>query len=108
MCHGGQNEVVNGITPTPDLSHLPKPIATPKTPQPCKNRPSPRNANLNREIKGVDLPRPFPRLTYSEAMARYGSDKPDTRFILEFADVSQAVADCGFRCVLVEGGILGG
>ncbi|GBF87954.1 aspartyl-tRNA synthetase [Raphidocelis subcapitata] len=54
-------------------------------------------AEIFREIKGVDLPRPFPRLPYSDAMARYGSDKPDTRFGLEFADVSAAVADCGFR-----------
>jgi len=51
-----------------------------------------------REIKGIDLPHPFPRLPYADAMSRYGSDKPDTRFGLEFQDVSSAVAGCGFRC----------
>ncbi|XP_021896033.1 aspartate--tRNA ligase, chloroplastic/mitochondrial [Carica papaya] len=39
------------------------------------------------EIKGVQLPNPFPRLTFSEAMDRYGSDRPDTRFALELKDV---------------------
>jgi len=46
---------------------------------------------------GIDLPRPFPRMTYAEAMARYGCDKPDTRYGLELHDVSAAVAECSFR-----------
>lgn len=46
---------------------------------------------------GLDLPTPFPRLTWQEAMARYGSDKPDTRFGMELLDVSKAVENSGFK-----------
>jgi aspartyl-tRNA synthetase len=53
--------------------------------------------HLVKTIKGIELPRPFPRLTYAEAMRRYGSDKPDTRFGLELADVSDVVEGCGFK-----------
>jgi aspartyl-tRNA synthetase len=48
-------------------------------------------------VKGIDLPTPFPRLTYAEAMNRYGSDKPDTRFGLELVDVSDLMKDSGFK-----------
>lgn len=41
------------------------------------------------EIKGIQLPNPFPRLTYAEAMGRYGSDRPDLRFDMELKDVSR-------------------
>ncbi|MGZ0086515.1 aspartate--tRNA ligase [Caldibacillus thermoamylovorans] len=47
--------------------------------------------------KGIDLPRPFPRITYDEAMSRYGSDKPDIRFGLELVDVSDIVRDSAFQ-----------
>jgi aspartyl-tRNA synthetase len=50
-----------------------------------------------RETLEVDLPRPFPRLTYAEAMRRFGSDKPDVRFGLEIVDVSDLVAAAGFK-----------
>jgi len=50
---------------------------------------------------------PFPRLTYDEAMARYGTDKPDLRYGLELVDVSDLAAECGFRVfaqTVAEGG----
>ncbi len=45
----------------------------------------------------VDLPNPFPRMSHTEAMQRYGSDKPDLRVTLELVDVTDAVADVGFK-----------
>ena len=54
-------------------------------------------SGLFREVLGVEMARPFPRLTYAEAMARYGSDKPDLRFGLELVDLSPAVVESGFK-----------
>ncbi len=54
-------------------------------------------AHIFKTVKGIDLPRPFPRLTYAEAMDRYGSDKPDTRYGLQLVNVSDLVADSGFK-----------
>jgi aspartyl-tRNA synthetase len=45
----------------------------------------------------VDLPNPFPRITYAEAMRRYGSDKPDLRVTLELTEVTDLVADVAFK-----------
>lgn len=72
---------------------------------------------LFKETLDMDIALPLPRLTWKEAMDRYGSDKPDTRFGLELCDVSDIVKDCGFkvfssavqeggsvRCIRVEGG----
>ena len=53
--------------------------------------------HIFQSVKNINLPSPFPRLTYAEAMDRYGSDKPDTRFGLELVDVSDVVKDCGFK-----------
>jgi aspartyl-tRNA synthetase len=47
-------------------------------------------------LRGVDVPRPFPRLTWAEAMDRYGSDKPDTRFGIEIRDLSAHLASTEF------------
>lgn len=52
---------------------------------------------LVKKVKGVEIPKPFPRMTYKEAMDRYGSDKPDTRFGLELINVSEIVKDSGFK-----------
>lgn len=49
-----------------------------------------------KEIKGIDLELPFIKMPYSEAMDRFGSDKPDTRFGLELKDISDIVKDCEF------------
>ena len=50
-----------------------------------------------REVIGVELADPFPRMTYAEAMRRFGSDKPDLRNPMEFTDVAALVKDCGFK-----------
>ncbi|MGI2746827.1 aspartate--tRNA ligase, partial [Bacillus cytotoxicus] len=50
-----------------------------------------------KDVKGVEISVPFPRMTYADAMARYGSDKPDTRFEMELTDLSEFAAGCGFK-----------
>ncbi|MCD8803295.1 aspartate--tRNA ligase [Staphylococcus warneri] len=50
-----------------------------------------------KDVKGIDVPGPFPRMTYAEAMSRYGSDKPDTRFDMELINVSQLGHDMDFK-----------
>ncbi|WP_088067029.1 aspartate--tRNA ligase [Gottfriedia luciferensis] len=52
---------------------------------------------MMKETKGVDLVTPLPRMSYEEAMNRYGSDKPDTRFGLELIDVSSFAKESGFK-----------
>ena len=61
------------------------------------------------EILGAEIKAPFPRLPYSEAMRRYGTDKPDTRYGMELVDLSGAFANTGFRAfasVLHNGGVI--
>src|SRR5690606_2985877 len=52
---------------------------------------------LFKEIKGIEIELPIRRMTYKEAMEKYGVDKPDLRFGFEFKDISDLVADCGFK-----------
>jgi len=65
--------------------------------------------HIFKTVKGIDLPRPFARLTYAAAMEKYGSDKPDTRFGLELVNVSDLVKDSGFKVfsgAISSGGIV--
>jgi len=64
-------------------------------------------AAVVKEVRGVDVALPFPRLTYAEAMGRYGSDKPDTRFGLELKDVSDIAKASDFK-VFTQAVELGG
>ena len=50
-----------------------------------------------KSVKGIELPRPFPRMTWHEAMERYGTDRPDTRYGMELVTVSDIVQDMGFK-----------
>lgn len=64
---------------------------------------------LFREIKGIDIQLPIQRMTYAEAMRRFGSDKPDLRFGYELKDLSDLVQGCGFGVfegALAAGGIV--
>ncbi len=59
-----------------------------------------------KDALGIDIPLPLPRLTFKDAMERYGSDKPDTRYGMEICDLSEVVKDCGFGVFTsaIEGG----
>jgi len=54
-------------------------------------------AKIWKEHMNVDVPTPFPRITYKEAMETYGSDKPDTRFDMTINNLSDILSDCGFK-----------
>jgi len=61
------------------------------------------------KVLGVDVSPPFQRMTYAEAMDKYGSDKPDLRYGLEFHDLSEAVRGSGFRVfagAVADGGVV--
>lgn len=50
-----------------------------------------------KEVKGIEIPTPFPQITYDESMARFGNDKPDTRFDMELIDLADVVKDVEFK-----------
>jgi aspartyl-tRNA synthetase len=54
-------------------------------------------AKIMKQVKDVDVTLPLPRMTYDEAMSRFGSDKPDTRFGLELVDLSEILKNSGFK-----------
>lgn len=67
--------------------------------------------SIMKELRGIDIQAPFPRLTYQEAMERYGSDKPDTRYGMELVDISLAVQDSDFKVfanTVKNGGVVKG
>ncbi len=64
-----------------------------------------------KDVLGVEMTDPIPRLSYKEAMERYGSDKPDTRYAMEIFDLSESVKECGFGVfenAIAEGGTVRG
>ncbi len=66
-------------------------------------------AAVMREVAGRDVQTPFPRMTYADAMARFGSDKPDTRFGMELADLTPALRQTqfrAFRAAIDAGGVV--
>jgi aspartyl-tRNA synthetase len=66
---------------------------------------------LFKELKGIELKRPFTSLTYEEAMSRFGSDKPDMRFALELRDFTDALRQCQarvFAAAIQNGGVVKG
>jgi aspartyl-tRNA synthetase len=65
--------------------------------------------HLFKTVKGVELPETFPRITYAEAMDRYGTDRPDARFGLELVNVSDLFATSGFKVfsgAIAQGGVV--
>ncbi|HLC43073.1 MAG TPA: aspartate--tRNA ligase [Methylomirabilota bacterium] len=68
-------------------------------------------AHILHAVRGVELPRPFPRLTYADAMERFGSDKPDLRFSMELADLTDLFRGGEFQAfaqVVAGGGVVKG
>jgi len=66
---------------------------------------------LFKDTIGLEVERPFPRLTYHEAMERFGSDKPDIRFGMELVDISDVAENCGFKVfnsAVASGGMVKG
>ena len=57
---------------------------------------------IMKEVKGIDVTAPFPRIPYDEAMGTFGSDKPDTRFGLKLVDLTEVFKSSALKCLLVQ------
>ena len=65
--------------------------------------------NLFKAVRGIELQPPFAQMTYDEAMRRYGTDRPDTRFGLELVDLTETLRGCGFKVfqsAIEKGGVV--
>ena len=65
--------------------------------------------NLFKAVRGIELQPPFTQMTYDEAMRRYGTDRPDTRFGLELVDLTETLRGCGFKVfqsAIEKGGVV--
>ena len=65
--------------------------------------------NLFKAVRGIELQPPFAQMTYDEAMRRYGTDRPDTRFGLEMVDLTETLRGCGFKVfqsAIEKGGVV--
>ncbi len=68
-------------------------------------------ARVVKDVRGIDIPRPIPRMSYADAMARYGTDKPDVRFGMEIVDLGGVFAGSEFRAfsgAIADGGAVRG
>lgn len=79
------------------------------TPEDIQNYTEQMLAKVMQDTLGIDIELPFPKMTWDEAMNRFGSDKPDTRFGMEFIDLSEVVKDVDFKVfqmALQNGGVV--
>ena len=79
------------------------------TPEDIQNYTEQMLAKVMQDTLGIDIERPFPKMTWDEAMNRFGSDKPDTRFGMELIDLSEVVKDVDFKVfqmALQNGGVV--
>ena len=81
----------------PEFTQLDVEVSFPSSPEEIYALIEGAVAHIYREVLGVELSLPFPRLTHAEAMRRFGIDKPDMRFGMEILDVSAIVRHSGFR-----------
>jgi len=95
----------------PEFTQLDLEVSFPSGPEEIYSLVEGAVAHIYREVLGVELSLPFPRLTHAEAMSRFGIDKPDMRFGMEIRDLSSIARDSGFRvfaAAIASGGKVAG